>query len=64
MDSIKHFKDKLNLLDSMLSRLKSSHAQVAQLRRSVYVLKSLLRDESSVQSPYGPVTIMVPFSRQ
>jgi hypothetical protein len=64
MDSLKNFKNKLDLLDSMLSKLKTSHSRVAQLRRSVFVLKTLLKDQNNIQSPYGPATPIVRFSRQ
>ncbi len=64
MDSIQSFKDKLALLDSMLSKMKSSHVRVRQLRRSVYVLRSLLSNQKNIKSPYGPATPIVPFSIQ
>ena len=64
MDSLQNFKDRLALLDSMLSQLKSSHRRVQQLRRSVYVLRTLLNNESGVKSPYGPATPIAQFSIQ
>lgn len=64
MESIRNFKTKLDLLDSMLSKLKSSHSRVVQLRRSVYVLKTLLKDQETIKSPYGPATPIVRFSLQ
>jgi hypothetical protein len=64
MDSIDQFKDKLALLDSMLNKMKTSHARVQQLKRSVYVLRKLLTDEANIKSPYGPSTPIVRFSIQ
>lgn len=64
MDSMRNFKEKLDLLETMLSKLKTTHGRVAQLRRSVYVLRIILRDNDSIQSPYGPATPIVRFSRQ
>lgn len=64
MDSLQNFKDRLALLDSMLSRLKTSHVRMKQLRRSVYVLRTLLNKEENIKSPYGPATPIVRFSIQ
>jgi len=64
MDSIHSFKVRLALLDSMLSKLKTTHSRMRQLKRSVYVLRTLLSDERNIQSPYGPATPIVQFSRQ
>jgi len=64
MDSISQFKAKLNLLDTMLRNIKTTHAHVAQLRRSVFVLKALLKDETAFKSPYGPTAGMARFSVQ
>jgi hypothetical protein len=64
MDSMQNFKDRLALLDSMLSRLKTSHSRMKQLRRSVYVLRALLDKQENIKSPYGPATPIVRFSIQ
>lgn len=64
MDSIQNFKERLAMLDSMLSRLKSTHARMKQLRRSVYVLRTLLDKQENIKSPYGPATPIVRFSIQ
>jgi hypothetical protein len=64
MEPLKAFKAKLDLLDSMLRGLKSSHERVAQLRRSVFVLRALLNDESSVPMVYGPTAGIAKFSIQ
>jgi hypothetical protein len=64
MDSLQSFRDRLAMLDSMLGKLKSSHARMKQLRRSVYVLRALLNDEANLKSPYGPETPIVKFSLQ
>jgi hypothetical protein len=64
MDSLQNFKARLALLDSMLSKLKTSHARMRQLKRSVYVLRALLNDQDNIKSPYGPSTPIVPFSIQ
>lgn len=64
MESINNFRARLDLLESMLSKLKSSHGRVQQLRRSVYVLKALLANEDNIKSPYGPATPIVQFSVQ
>jgi hypothetical protein len=64
MDSIQSFKARLALLDSMLTKLRSSHARVRQLKRSVYVLRYLLKDDAEIRSPYGPETPIVRFSVQ
>ncbi len=64
MDSLQNFKARLALLDSMLSKLKTSHARVMQLKRSVHVLRHLLKDDAGIKSPYGPVSPMVRFSVQ
>ncbi|MCB4756549.1 MAG: hypothetical protein LHV69_05900 [Elusimicrobia bacterium] len=64
MDSIRNFKAKLDQLDHLLGKLKSSHYRVRQLKRNVFILRSLLRDESNVKSPYGPDTPFIRFSLQ
>ena len=64
MDSIQHFRARLALLDSMLSKLKTSQTRMRQLRRSVYVLRALLKDQENIKSPYGPSTPIVSFSLQ
>ncbi len=62
MDPMDNFKNQLALLDTMLSKLKSSHGRVRQLKRSVHVLRHLLKDSDSIRSPYGPETPIVRFS--
>ena len=64
MDSMQSFQARLALLDSMLSKLKTSHARVKQLKRSVHVLRSLLKDQENIKSPYGPETPIARFSLQ
>ena len=64
MDSIQSFKARLDLLDSMLAKLKTSHSRVKQLKRSVYVLRAMLKDQNSIRSCYGPATPIVQFSVQ
>lgn len=64
MDSMNNFKARLELLDSMLNKLKTGHARVRQLKRSVYVLRAILKDQSAIKSPYGPSTPIVQFSVQ
>ena len=64
MDSLQSFKARLELLDSMLSKLKTTQGRMRQLKRSVFVLKVLLNDQKNIKSPYGPVTPIVQFSVQ
>ena len=64
MDSLNSFKARLDLLDSMLSKLKTGHSRMRQLKRSVYVLRELLKNEKNIKSPYGPTTPIVQFSVQ
>lgn len=64
MDSIQNFKARLALLDSMLSKMKTSHTRMQQLKRSVHVLRALLADNRQIRSPYGPSTPIVRFSLQ
>lgn len=64
MESINNFKSKLDMLDSMLRQLHSSHSRVQQLKRSVYVLKKILKNPEHVKSAYGPATPIVRFSVQ
>jgi hypothetical protein len=64
MDSLQNFQARLKLLDSMLSKLKTEHARTRQLKRSVYVLRALLKDQTGIKSPYGPVSSIVQFSLQ
>ena len=64
MDSIQKFKARLALLDSMLSKLKTSQVRMIQLRRSVYVLRALLKEQNGIRSPYGPATPFASFSLQ
>jgi hypothetical protein len=64
MDSIQSFKARLALLDSMLSKLKTTHSRMKQLKRSVYVLRALLNNQDNIKSPYGPETAIVRFSLQ
>jgi hypothetical protein len=64
MDSMQSFRNRLELLDSMLNQFKSNHSRMKQLKRSVYVLRSLLKNEQQIKSPYGPATPIVRFSLQ
>lgn len=64
MDSIQSFRDRLQMLDEMLSKLKTGHERVNQLKRTVYVLKVLLKDQNNIKSPYGPSMGIVQFSLQ
>lgn len=64
MDSLQSFKARLALLDNMLSKMKTGHARMLQLKRSVFVLRALLSREEGVRSPYGPITLFVSFSLQ
>jgi len=64
MDSINSFKAKLEMLETMLSKMDQRHSRVIQLKRSVYVLKTLLKSNASIKSPYGPSTPIVRFSIQ
>jgi len=64
MESLHSFKARLALLDSMLSKLKTTHVRMKQLKRSVYVLRELLKNEEAIKSPYGPTTAIVQFSLQ
>lgn len=64
MESLQSFKARLAMLDSLLSKLKTSHARVQQLKRSVHVLRHLLKNENGIKSPYGPNTPIVRFSVQ
>ncbi|MCG3205636.1 MAG: hypothetical protein KCHDKBKB_02358 [Elusimicrobia bacterium] len=64
MDSIQNFRARLEMLDGMLSKLKHSHGRVKQLKRSVYVLRALLKDQNNIKSPYGPQSVIVQFSVQ
>ena len=62
MDSLQSFKARLALLDNMLSKMKTSHARMRQLKRSVFVLRALLNNEGGIKSPYGPATPFISFS--
>jgi hypothetical protein len=64
MESLQSFKARLALLDSMLSKLKTTHVRMKQLKRSVYVLRTLLKNQETIKSPYGPTTAIVQFSLQ
>ena len=64
MDALQKFKMKLALLESMLNKMQSSHARVKELKKNIFVLKTLLKDSSSIKSPYGPTTAIVRFSLQ
>ena len=64
MDSLQNFKARLALLEEMLSKLDTKHSRMRQLKRSVYVLRALLKDHDAIKSPYGPATPIVSFSVQ
>ena len=64
MDSIQSFKARLEMLDEILGKMKTSHERVKQLKRTVYVLRVLLKDQNAIKSPYGPNTAIVQFSLQ
>ena len=64
MDPMTNFKAKLALLDSMLSRMNASEGRIQMLKRSVYVLRHLLRTDGNIRSPYGPDTPIARFSLQ
>ena len=64
MDSLRDFKARLALLDSMLSKMRTSQSRMMHLKRSVQVLRALLKNPEKIQSPYGPATPIVRFSVQ
>ncbi len=64
MDSLNNFKNKLDKLDGVLGQLKTSHARLRQLKRSVHVLRVLLNHHENIKSPYGPETPIARFSLQ
>ena len=61
---IQRLKARLALMDSMLERLDGSAERVQVLKRTVFVLRSILREEEDIRSPYGPVTPIAQFSLQ
>ncbi len=56
------FMSRLELLDSMIQRTTIDNARIRQLKRSVYVLRKLLKE--AIPSPYGPETPIVKHSLQ
>lgn len=64
MEPIQQFKRKLALLESMLNQMKENQVRVRQLKKSVYVLRSLLHQSDSIPSPYGGPSAIVRFSLQ
>jgi hypothetical protein len=61
---IQRLRARLALIDGMLERMDANEDRVQQLKRTVYVLKSVLHDGEDLPSPYGPPTPMARFSLQ
>ena len=59
---IQRLRARLALIDGILGRMDPAADRVQQLKRTVYVLKALLRDEGDMPSAYGPSSPMARFS--
>lgn len=62
MKDIQKIKQRLIALEIMLNHLKSTHLRVRQLKKLVYVLKSVLSNSKLMYSPYGPSTLVGKYS--
>ena len=58
-NSIRQFKMKLRQLTSIIGELNPDNTKVKELKKSLYVLNLLLKDETKIPSPYGPETPIV-----
>ena len=58
------FRARLALIGTMLDQMDSNADHVRHLRRTVYVLRHLIRDESDIPCPYGPTLPIGRFSLQ
>ena len=59
---IQRLRARLALIDGILGRMDPSADRVQQLKRTVFVLRSLLHEEGDLPSPYGPSCPMARFS--
>ena len=60
--NLDEFKKKLEVLDVMFSKMKSSDKRFKELKKSIYVLRKILADDRLIVSPYGPETAIVQYS--
>ena len=57
-------KARLALLDTMLNKMNASATRVQHIKRTVFVLRSLLSEDRGIPSVYGPDLSIAPFSLQ
>lgn len=61
---LQRLKARLALIDEFLERTDASSERARQLKKTVFVLRRILVEESDLVSPYGPATGMARFSLQ
>lgn len=61
---LRQLKARLDLLDSMIGKMNASPLRVQHIKRTVFVLRSMLNDEVAFRSVYGPELSIAQFSLQ
>ena len=60
---LRQLKARLALLDTMLDKMNASPARIQHIKRTVFVLRSLINEEG-IPSVYGPELSIARFSLQ
>lgn len=61
---LRQLKARLALLDTMLDKMNASTARIQHIKRTIFVLRSLLNEEGAIPSVYGPELSIARFSLQ
>ncbi len=57
-------KARLDLLDAMINQMNASAARIQGIKRTVYVLRSFVKNDKAIPSVYGPDSSIAQFSLQ
>jgi hypothetical protein len=61
---LRQLKARLDLLDSMVGKMNASPLRVQHIKRTVFVLRSMLNEQVEFRSVYGPELSIAQFSLQ
>jgi hypothetical protein len=61
---LRQLKARLALLDTMIGKMNGSAVRVQHIRRTLFVLRSMLNLENGIPSVYGPQLSIAQFSLQ
>ena len=61
---LRQLKARLDLLDTMVDKMNASPARVQGIKRTVFVLRSFVKNERAIPTVYGPELSIAQFSLQ